>query len=172
MTINKDTDAVSVERISQTIHVLRERRVILDKDLAAIYGVQTRVLNQAVKRNAERFPQDFRFALTAEESKSLRSQNATLKSGSGRHRKYSTYAFTEHGAIQAANVLSSSRAIAMSIYVVRAFVQLRGVVESNKELARQLVELERRVDSHDTVVVRIMKSIRQLTNIGLVEPDD
>lgn len=156
MTKNRDRDVVSVEHISQIIHVLRGHRVILDKDLAAIYGVQTRALNQAVKRNAERFPQDFRFPLTAEESKALRSQDV-IKSGSGRHSKYSTYAFTEHGAIQAANVVNSSHAIAMSIYVVRAFVQLRGVAVANKELAHELTELERRIDSHETVIVRLMK---------------
>lgn len=157
MTTNRDTDVVSVEDISTTIHVLRGQRVILDKDLAAIYGVQTRVLNQAVKRNAERFPQDFRFALTSEESKVLRSQNVTLKSGSGRHSKYSTFVFTEHGAIQAANVVNSSHAIAMSIYVVRAFVQLRSAAVENKELAQGLTELGRRVDSCETVIVRLMK---------------
>jgi hypothetical protein len=157
MTTNRNSDVVSVEHISQIIHVLRGHRVILDKDLAATYGVQTRALNQAVKRNAERFPQDFRFALTAEESKALKSQAATFKSGSGRHSKYSTYAFTEHGAIQAANVVNSSHAIAMSIYVVRAFVQLRGVAAANKELAQELTELEQRVDSHETVIVRLMK---------------
>jgi hypothetical protein len=165
MTTSKGTDVVSVEHISQTIHLLRGHRVILDKDLAAIYGVETRALNQAVKRNAERFPQDFRFPLTAEESRGLRSQDVTIGSGSGRHSKYSTYAFTEHGAIQAANVVSSSHAIAMSIYVVRAFVQLRGAVVANKELAQQLTELEQRVDSHDTVIVQIMKTIRELTNV-------
>ena len=160
MNRNRDTDIVSVEHISEIIHVLRGHRVILDKDLAIIYGVQTRALNQAVKRNAVRFPQDFRFALTAEESKALKSQIATSTSGSGRHSKYTTYAFTEHGAIQAANVVNSSHAIAMSIYVVRAFVQLRGVAVANKELAKELTELERRVDSHETVIVQLMKPFR------------
>ena len=165
MTTSKATDFASIERISQSILILRGHRAILDQDLAAIYGIETRALNQAVKRNAERFPEDFRFQLTAQEFEASRLQTATFKRGGGRHITYLPYAFTEHGAIQAANVVNSSRAIAMSIYVVRAFVQLRNVLASNKELAQKLTQLERLVDSHDSMIVGIVKTIRELTNV-------
>jgi hypothetical protein len=166
MTTAGETEFVSIERIAQSILVLRGQRVILDEDLAAIYQVQTRVLNQAVKRNSARFPADFMFRLSEREAGSLRSQFATLKNGHhGQHRKYLPYAFTEHGAIQAANVVNSSRAVLMGIHVVRAFVQLRAVLASNKELAQKLMELERQVDSHDSVIVGILNKIRELTNV-------
>lgn len=168
-----------MERISQSIVSLRGHRVILDKDLAVIYGVEPRALNQAVKRNAVRFPADFTFQLSPQEIASLRSQSATLEiSRRGQHRKYAPYAFTEHGAIQAANCVNSPRAILMSIHVVRAFVQLRSVLASNKELAQKLTELERRVDTNDSMIVGILKTIRDLTNvpqtraIGFVIPED
>ena len=118
------------------------------------------------KRNLARFPADFAFQLSDDEASSLRSQIATLNSGGrGQHRKYLPYAFTEHGAIMAAMILNSPRAVQMSVYVVRAFVQLRGVLASNNELAQKLTELERRVDSHDSVIVGILKTIRELTNV-------
>ena len=131
----------AVGDITRSITVLRGHRVILDAELAAIYGVTTGRLNEAVKRNAERFPEDFMFRLSAAEHAALISQIATSKSGRGGRRKL-PWAFTEHGAIQAANVLNSPRAIAMGVYVVRAFVQLRELLASNKELARRLDELE------------------------------
>jgi phage regulator Rha-like protein len=178
MTIDQDTDFVSIERISQSIRILRERRVLLDSDLAGMYGVTTKRFNEQVKRNLTRFPADFAFQLSDSEAESLRSQFATLKVGRGQHRKYLPYAFTEHGAIMAAMILNSPRAVEMSVYVVRAFVQLRAMLASNKELAQKLTQLERLVGSHDTMIVDIMKTIRQLTNvpetraIGFVIPDD
>jgi hypothetical protein len=105
--------------LEDLIHEVREQKVILDADLARIYGVTTKRLNEQVKRNQERFPGDFAFQLTVEEAESLRSQIATLKRGRGQHRKYRPYAFTEHGAIMAANVLNSTRAVQMSVFVVR-----------------------------------------------------
>lgn len=166
MTTSNDTDFVSIERISQSILVLRGHRVLLDAELAALYGVTTKQFNQQVKRNLARFPADFAFQLSDDEASSLRSQFATLNSsGRGQHRKYLPYAFTEHGAIMAAMILNSPRAVQMSVYVVRAFVQLRGVLASNNELAQKLTELERRVDSHDSVIVGILKTIRELTNV-------
>ena len=124
-----DADLVSIERIAQSILVLREQRVLLDSSLAAMYGVPTKRFNEQVKRNLARFPADFAFQLSDEEAESLRSQIATLKKGGrGQHRKYLPYAFTEHGAIMAAMVLNSARAVEMSVYVVRAFVQLRSVL--------------------------------------------
>src|SRR3990170_4390669 len=124
MTKSKETALVSIERISHSILLLRGHRVIIDRDLAAIYGVTTGRLNEAVKRNVKRFPEDFMFQLTREEAKRSRSQIAILKSGRGYNVKFLPHAFTEHGAIQAANVLNSPRAVTMGIHVVRAFVQL------------------------------------------------
>src|SRR5919197_752094 len=132
--MSKTSLAVSVE---SRILVLRQQKVILDSDLAELYGVPVKRLNEQVKRNQERFPPDFMFRLNPEESESLRSQNATSKTGRG-GRRYAPYAFTEHGAIMAATVLNSERAVEMSVYVVRAFVQLRELIASNKELAQRL----------------------------------
>ena len=117
--------------ISRQILVLRGQRVLLDVDLAALYGVASKRLNEQVKRNRARFPVDFVFQLTMNELRFLRSQFATLNRGRGRHRKYAPMAFTEHGAIMAATVLNSPRAVEMSVYVVRAFVKLREVLASN-----------------------------------------
>ena len=146
-----------MERIERAIIIVRGEKVMLDGDLAEIYGVGTKVLNQAVKRNASRFPQDFMFHLTAEEWDSLRSQSVTLKRGE--HRKYLPYAFTEHGALMLANVLSSERAAQTSVQVVRAFVRLRQMLASNAELARKLEALERKYDAQFKVV---FDAIRQL----------
>lgn len=135
--------------ISARIRAIRGRRVLLDFDLAELYGVETKVLNQAVRRNPKRFPDDFLIELTAREWQALRSQIVTLEPGRGRHRKYLPQAFTEHGAIMAANMLNSARAVEMSVQIVRAFVRLRQVLASNADLARKLVELERAVNQLD-----------------------
>ena len=175
--------APAVESISLSIAALRGQRVILDADLAALYGVETKRFNEAVKRNAARFPVDFMFQLTAEESDSLRSQIATLKTGRGQHRKYLPYVFTEHGAIMAATLLNSPRAVEVSVFVVRAFVQLREFLASNKDLARQLKALEKRIEkklgSHDQAIAGIIDTLRQLMSpvtakrrIGFVIDDD
>jgi ORF6N domain len=153
-----------VNDISRSILQLRRQRVILDRDLARIYGVQTRTLNQAVKRNRERFPEDFMFRLTPEEADFSRSQSVILKPSRGQNLKYLPYAFTEHGAIQAANVLSSARAVEMGVFVVRAFVRLREMLASNKELAQKVDELERKLQTHDRAIVDILKAIRELMN--------
>ena len=162
------TDHVPVERITRSIRVLRGQRVLLDAELAALYGVTTKQLNQAVKRNAERFPEDFRFQLNRVEATELnRSQSVT---GSQKHRdpRHAPYAFTEHGAIQAANVLNSPRAVEMGVYVVRAFVQLRELLASNKELALRLDELEARIEQklagHDQAIAAMLSAIRGLMN--------
>jgi len=155
---------VPVEHISRSILVLRGQRVILDAELAAIYGVTTKRLNEQVKRNAKRFPEDFVFQLTLEETERSRSQFATLKAGRGQNVKYRPYAFTEHGAIQAANVLNSPRAVEMGVYVVRAFVRLRVLLASNTALARKLDELERKYQHHDDAIKAILSAIRELTN--------
>ncbi len=124
--------------------MFRGHKVLLDAELAALYGISTARLNQQVRRNAERFPPDFMFQLTASEYGALMLQNATSKTGRGGRRKL-PLAFTEHGAIMAATVLSSPRAVQMSVYVVRAFVKLRELLASNKELARRFDELETRM---------------------------
>jgi phage regulator Rha-like protein len=157
---------VPAQDITRAILVLRGQRVLLDAELATLYGVTTKRFNEQVRRNRERFPEDFMFQLTAEESGSLRSQFATLKAGRGQHRKYRPYAFTEHGAIMAATILNSPRAIEMSVYVVRAFVQLRELLSSNKELARRFAQLEARLDkklaAHDEAIAAILSAIREL----------
>jgi hypothetical protein len=158
--------SVAPEQIASSILILRGQRVLQDSELAALYGVSTKRFNEQVRRNRRRFPADFVFQLTAEETSSLRSQIATLKTGRGQHRKYLPYAFTEHGAIMAATILNSRRAIEMSVYVVRAFVQLREMLASNKELARSFAQLETRLDKkltiHDEAIAAILSAIRQL----------
>ena len=149
--------------IESVIVVARGHRVILASDLAKIYGVETRVLNQAVKRNSEKFPSDFLFRLTREEAESLsrsRSQFVMLKRG--QNIKYLPYAFTEHGAIMAANVLNSPHAVQMSVFVVRAFVRLRQMITTHRKLAAKLAVLERTVASHDSHINQLFEAIRQL----------
>ncbi len=158
---------VPAQDITRFILILRGQRVILDSTLADIYGVSTGRLNEAVKRNIKRFPGDFMLRLTAAEHAALISQIATSKPGRGGRRKMPR-AFTEHGAIQAANVLNSPRAVSMGVYVVRAFVQLRELLTSNKELAARLDELEARLGkklaTHDEAITAILSAIRELMN--------
>ncbi len=136
---------------------------MIDADLAALYGVETRALLQAVRRNPERFPADFRIPLTAQEVALLRSQSVISKPQGRGGRRYATTAFTEHGAIMAATVLNSSRAIKVSVYVVRAFVGTRDALAPNHELARRLDELERKLGTHDRSIGHILDALRQLT---------
>jgi len=142
--------------------------VILDADLAELYGVGTKRLNEQVRRNHERFPADFAFVLTAQEWTALRSQIASSGKRSGQHSKFLPYAFTEHGALMAAGVLNSTRAIEVSIYVVRTFVAMREALADTHELARRLDELERSLDErlakHDQSIAEILAAIRALMN--------
>lgn len=133
-----------LECITRSILVLRGQRVILDRELAAIYGVSAKRLNEQVKRHAKRFPEDFMFQLTAEEAQFSRSKIATSKNGRHQNTQHLPHAFTEHGAIQASNALNSPRAVTMGIYVVRAFTHLRQPVNTNRELAPRFARLERR----------------------------
>ncbi len=162
--MHKDKKAliVSLEGVVSRIFLVRGQKVMLDSDLATLYSVSIKRLNEQVRRNIRRFPSDFMFQLTKEEAEPLRSQNATLKRGRGQHRKYLPYVFTEHGAIMAASVLDSERAVQISTYVVRAFVQLREMLSSNKELARKLNGLERRLTTHDRAITELIEAIRQL----------
>jgi hypothetical protein len=152
---------IPVGRIEERILLIRGERVMLDADLAELYGVKTKVLNQAVQRNPERFPEDFVFRLTEAEAACLRSQTVTSKPGRG-GRRYAPYAFTEHGAIMAASVLSTEQAVRVSVYVVRAFVKLRQFISEHKELARKLAELERRLQGHDEQILALVEAIREL----------
>ena len=170
-----------IEHVGSRILLIRAHKVMLDTDLAELYGVPTKRLNEQVKRNQDRFPEDFMFRLSRAEVEALnRSQIAT---GSQKHRdpRFPPFAFTEHGAIQAANVLNSPRAAEMGVHVVRAFVRMREVLAAHKELAHQLAALEQRIDSHDETIVDILAAIRQLMAppepkkkrpIGFITPDE
>ncbi len=151
-----------VDRIAQVVVVLRGQRVILDRDLAEIFQVTTKRLNESVQRNLARFPTDFMFQLTNHEVSNLRSQIATSSWGGGRYRPF---AFTEHGAIQAANVLRSPLATMMGIHVVRAFVRMRQLLNSNRELEQRFTELERRISGHDEAIDDILEAIRRLMDL-------
>jgi len=156
-----ETAVVVARKVDSKIFVLRGPRVILDTDLAELYGVQVRHLNQQAKRNAKRFPPAFRFQLSAREMKILKSQNVISSEGHGGAR-YRPYAFTEHGAIMAATVLSSERAIEMSVFVVLAFVRMRRALVGNRHILTKLAELEHRLKSHDADIQGLMDAIREL----------
>jgi hypothetical protein len=168
--------AVMLPRIESRILVVRTQRVIIDADLAALYGVTTKALNQAVKRNAERFPHDFMFQLTAPEKAEVVTVCDHLVGL--KFSKALPYAFTEHGAIQAANVLSSARAVEMGIYVVRAFVRLKEAAASHADLAKRLDELEEKTEglalSHDTFSRNTRTQLKQLFDAlrALMAPPD
>lgn len=155
------TAIVLTRRVTSKILVLRNQKVILDTDLAELYGVPVRQLNQQVRRNAHRFPPDFVFRLTKAEHKSLRSQIVISSSAHG-GRRYLPNAFTEHGAIMAATVLNSKRAIEMSLFVVRAFVRMRETLLVNERVASKLSELEERLDDHDAEIQELVDAIREL----------
>ena len=157
---NANLEIVPLEELTRSV---RGQRVILDADLARVFGVSTKQLNQAVKRNRERFPGDFAFRLAVQEFESLKSQIVTA---SKRNVRFRPFAFTEHGAIMAANVLNSTRAVQMSVFVVRAFVKMRETLAQDKELAAKLAELEReltaRLDGHEKAIVHILGEIKKL----------
>lgn len=188
------TQLLAPEAITLRIATARGHRVLLDSDLAALYEVETKRFNEAVRRNLAKFPADFMFQLTADEWAALRSQFATLNAapgGRGQHRKFLPYAFTEHGAIMAANLLSSPRAIEVSVYVVRAFVRMRELAATHGDLAKRLAELEEKTEalamSHDTFsrntrnqLKQVFDALRELMTppdppkrpIGFVTPDE
>lgn len=162
------------------IHTVRKQKVMLDSELAALFGVETRVFNQAIKRNASRFPADFAFQLTAEEATNLRSQSVTSSAGAasasrsqivtlkdslrGKHSKYLPWVFTEHGAIMAAMVLRSEHAVAMSVFVVRAFVQMRDQISSNLGVLKRLAEIDKKLLEHDVVLREVVERLSPLLN--------
>ena len=149
------------EDISPRIHIIRGHRVVLDADLADLYGVPTKRLNEAVRRNASRFPDDFMFQLSRDEIDFLRSQNATLKPGRGKHRKYLPFAFTEQGVSMLSCVLNSERAIQVNIAIMRVFVLLRRMLLSNEELARKVDALERKYDARFKVVFDAIRALME-----------
>lgn len=167
------------------IHTVRRMKVVLDSDLARLYGVQPKRLNQAVQRNGARFPADFSFVLTPRETtdlneqttevsddgeKVIRSQFATLKkAGRGRHRKYLPRVFTEHGALMAANILRSAKAVEMSLYLVRAFVQMREAILTNTAILQRLAEIDGRLLEHDTVLREIVERLQPLLDAPPVD---
>ena len=177
------TGLVPLARVASRIFELRGRRVILDADLAEIYGVTTKRLNEAVKRNQERFPEDFVFQLERQEVANLRSQIATFDSAtcydmrsqsataSKRIFRHAPFAFSEHGAIMAAAMLNSPQAVQMSLFVVRAFVQMREALAGHQELAKKLAQLElkltERLDEHERAILHLLDEMKQL-----VEPPE
>lgn len=167
--------STSLDAIDGVIHTIRGERVILDADLARLYGVETRVLKQAIRRNREKFPPDFMFELTNTEAADLqraRNQEATILRSQivilkqGQHLKYRPFAFTEHGAIMAANILNSLQAVQMSVFVVRAFVKMRSLLTDTRELAKKLTALEAeltsRLDTHEVAIADFMSRIMRL----------
>jgi hypothetical protein len=151
---------IPVEKIESRIYLIRQQKVMLDFDLAELYGIETRSLKQAVRRNLERFPSDFMFQLTKEEHRFVRSQNVILKRG--QHSKYLPFAFTEQGVAMLSSVLNSKKAVLVNIEIMCAFVKIREIISNHKELANRLKELEVKVDIHDQNIAEIFEVIRQL----------
>ena len=166
----KAVKAVSPQIVEQQIYFVRGQKVMLDRELAKLYGVETRALNQAVKRNRDRFPEDFMFQLTEEEGEGLRSQNVmsnlrsqSVMSKEGRGgRRTMPYAFTEHGVAMLSSVLKSKRAVQVNIVIVRAFVKLRELLATHKDLARRLDDVERKYRQHDEELHAVFDAIRRL----------
>src|SRR2546423_7008128 len=155
-----ETQMMKVAAIERAIHFIRAQKVMLDSDLAMIYGVPLKRLNEQVRRNRSRFPKDFAFQLVGREFANLKSQFATSSSHGGKRKL--PWVFTEHGAIMLATVLNSPVAVEASIRVVRAFVHLREMLATNKELAVKFAELERRLDGHDAAIKNVFDAIREL----------
>ena len=170
--MNKQNSS-GVDDIGSVIRTIRGQKVILDSDLARIFGVPTYRFNEAVKRNRGRFPDDFLFQLTREEQSNLISQIAISSSHGGRRKL--PYAFTENGAIMAANVLNSPEAVRMSVFVVRAFVKMRDLLGGTKELARQLADLEKkltaRLDVHESVIVDVLRRVMEILDPPPLPPE-
>jgi hypothetical protein len=168
-------EIIPIDRIAQSIYLLREQKVMLGQDLALLYGVTLGALTQAVKRNANRFPKDFVFQLTVEEFTNLKSQFVISNKKTGSHlifqfgrskgrggRRHLPYAFTEQGVAMLSSVLNSKRAVKVNIAIMRAFVKLRETLETNRELARKFTELEKHVGKHGEKIDAILEAIRQL----------
>jgi len=162
---------VPAQLIERRIYLIRGQKIMLNTDLAELYQVPTKAFNQAVRRNARRFPADFMFQLTNEEAAALRSQSVTLEAGRGRHSKYAPLAFTEHGVAMLSAVLNSARAVQMSILIVRAFVKLRELLATNTELGRKIEQIEasqkqhaRALQEHTSILVSVVQDVQKLKN--------
>ncbi len=156
-------DTMNSAALLSHIHTIRNEVVMLDRDLALLYGVETKRFNEQFRRNQRRFPADFAFQLTAEEFASLRSQFATIKpAGRGQHRKYLPWVFTEHGALMAATILNSERAVAMSVYVVRAFVKMRRELLADANLEARLSKIDKTLLGHDVALRDLYAKLRPL----------
>lgn len=151
-----------VESIQRRIYLIRSQKVMLDRDLAALYQVPTKVFNQAIRRNLDRFPEDFMFRLTGDEASALRSQIVTLEKGRGRHAKYAPYAFTEHGVAMLSSVLRSKRAVQINISIVRVFVRLRELIAGDKELAHRMNHVERTLKKHAQAITVVYDEVKRL----------
>ena len=162
------TGVLPIEQITRSILIFRSHKVLLDSELARLYGVQTKALNQAVKRNSERFPGDFMFRLNRVEAQALNRSQSVTGSPTHRNPRFAPYVFTEHGSIMAATILNSPGAVEMSIYVVRAFVKLRELLASNTDLARRIEALDTRVTrqlgTYDQAIAGILNTLRELMN--------
>jgi hypothetical protein len=172
-------EIISATRIAQSIYMLRGQKIMLDFDLAALYGVETRILNQAVKRNSSRFPADFMFQISTQEIEMIshfvispeerrpgrnawNSSQFVMSSRKHRGKRYRPYAFTEQGVAMLSSVLKSEPAVKVNIAIMRAFVKLHRTLETNRELARKFADLERRIGKHDEEIDAIIEAIRQL----------
>lgn len=156
-----NSSIVPIERIEKKIFLIRNQKIMLDSDIAKPYGTETKILNKAVSRNQDRFPKDFMFQLTSEEWSSLKFHSGTSKKGRG-ERRFLPYAFTEQGIAMLSSVLNSKRAIQINIQIMRAFVKLREILSTHKELAQKLKKLELKIDSHDQQIQTIFEVINQL----------
>ena len=187
--MSKSSNKLTADQLGRLIYEVRGERVMLDSDLASIYGVETKALNRAVKRNRDRFPKDFVFQLSQDDWKNLRHQIGTSSSDSKRQslryqigtaslrhggRRSRPYAFTEHGAIMAANILNSRRAVQMSVFVVRAFLKMRALLGDKRDLAQKLAalekELKKRLDVHEAVIVTILQRVMDIIDPPALAP--
>ena len=162
MNIPRATQLVPIERVERLIHLARGEKVLLDADLAKLYGVDTGALNRAVKRNASRFAADFMFELTADEVEILKCHSGISSSGHGGRRRSRPYVFTEQGVAILSSVLRSERAVQVNVAIMRAFVSLRRMLAANDDLSRKLAELKRRLENHDQGIKTFFDAIREL----------
>ena len=165
MTKKQTTSLIPIESIERQIYLIRGEKVMLDSNLAALYQVETKAFNQAVRRNLSRFPEDFMFQLTEKEAATLRSQFVTLEKGRGHYSKYAPLAFTEHGVTMLSAVLNSQRAVQMSIVIVRAFVKLREMLASHKDLATRMEKLEATQKRHTSVITLLAEEIDKMKRL-------
>lgn len=158
-----DQSLLSEETISNKIYFIRNQKVMLDRDLAMLYGIENRILNQAVKRNLSRFPDDFMFQLTDNESNSLRSQIVILKKGRGSHQKYLPFAFTEHGVLMLSSVLKSDKAIQTNIQIMRIFTKVRQMLLDTTEIKVDILQIQKKLENHDKNIELVFSYLDELT---------